>query len=69
MCHRAKPTNYGKELIGRMRGHQGIPGYAVGIELGTLPWSKDGHRYFLLMLDLLTRYIEVLTLKDQQPRL
>ena len=47
VCHRAKPTNYGKEPIGRMRGHQSIPGYAVGIVIGTLPWSEDGHRYFL----------------------
>ena len=51
-----------------MRGHQSIPGCAVGIDIGTLPWSEDGHRYFLLMVDLFTRYIEVQPLKDQHAK-
>ena len=47
-CLRAKPTNRGKESIGQMRGNEGIPGHAVGIDIGTLPWSEEGYRYFLL---------------------
>ena len=32
----------------------------------TLPWSEDGHRYFLLMVDLFSRHIEIEPLKDQR---
>ena len=67
-CHRSKPTNEGKEPIGVMLGNEGIPGYAVGIDVGTLPWSEDGYRYFLLMVDLFTRYIEIQPMKDQCAR-
>ena len=67
-CHRSKPTNEGKEPIGVMLGNEGIPGHAVGIDVGTLPWSEDGYRYFLLMVDLFTRYIEIQPLKDQCAR-
>ena len=40
----------------------------MGIDIGTLPWSEDGHRYFLLMVDLFTRYIEVQPLKDRHAK-
>ena len=39
------------------------------MDIGTLPWSDDignGYRYFLLMVDLFTRYVELQPLKDQE---
>ena len=45
---------------------KGTPGYAVGIDVGTLPWAEGGYRYFLLMVDLFTRYIELYPLADQE---
>ena len=48
---------------------EGIPGEAVAMDIGTLPWTdshEEGHRYFLLMVDLFSRYVELQPLKDQE---
>ena len=68
VCHRAKPTNSGKQPIREMKGNQGIPGYTEGIGVGTLPWSEDGYRHFLLMVDLFIRHIEVMPLRNQHAK-
>ena len=65
-CQRAKPTNIAKQPLQRMEISGDTPGYAVGIDVGTLPWSEGGYRYFLLMVDLFSRYMEVYPLKDQE---
>ena len=47
---------------------EGIPGEATSMDIGTLPWADDpvdGFRFFLLMVDLFTRYVEVQPLRDQ----
>ena len=47
----------------------GIPGEAVAMDVGVLPWTDDplnGYRYFLLMVDLFTWYVEVHPLRDQE---
>ena len=49
-CHRAKPTNIGKEPVQEMDISKSIPGYAVGIDVGTLTWAEGGYRYFLLLV-------------------
>ena len=41
------------------------PGAAAGVDIGTLLWTDGGSRYFLLMVDLYTRLIEVMPLHDQ----
>ena len=66
VCHRSKPSNRGRGPICKMDVNGDIPAYAVGIDVGTLPWSEDGHRYFLLMVDLFSRHIEIEPLKDQR---
>ena len=66
VCHRSKPSNRGREPICKMDVNGGRPAYAVGIDVGTLPWSEDGHSYFLLMVDLFSRHIEIEPLKDQR---
>ena len=65
-CQRAKPTNIGKQPLQRMDISGSTPGYAVGIDVGTLPWAEGGYLYFLLMVDLFSRYMEVYPLKDQE---
>ena len=44
---------------------QDHPGGAVGVDIGTLPWGDGEYRYFLLMVDLFTRLIEIMPLHDQ----
>ena len=44
----------------------GIPSLAmVAFDIATLPWSRDGFRYVLIMVDLFSKYIEAVPMKDQ----
>ena len=45
---------------------KGIPGETMAMDVGVLPWTDDpvkGYRYFLLMVYLFTRYVEVQPLR------
>ena len=67
-CQKAKHKSSGRALMGEMKIGQGIPGEAMAMDIGTLPWTDypgEGYRYFLLMVDLFTRYVEVQPLRDQ----
>ena len=37
----------------------------VAYDVATLPWSKDGFRYVLIMVDLFSKYVEAMPMKDQ----
>ena len=70
VCQEAKCKPSGREPIREMKIGKGIPGEAMAMDIGTLPWadsSEGGYRYFLLMVDLFTRYIEIqpYTIKKQ----
>ena len=68
-CQRAKYKTSGREPLCTMSIGSGVPGEAVAMDVGTLPWSDDpngGYRYVLLMVDLFTRYVELRPLKDQE---
>ena len=48
---------------------KGFPGRAISMDIGTRPWADDtekGYRYFLLMMDLFTWYVELQPLKDHE---
>ena len=69
VCQRGKHKTKAREPVCVMNIGEGIPGEAVAMDIGTLPWTDDeclGYRYFLLMVDLFTRYVEILPLKDQE---
>ena len=69
VCQRSKYGNSGREPMYPMELGEGIPGEAVAMDIGTLPWTdnqEEGHRYFLLMVDLFSRYVELQPLKDQE---
>ena len=66
VCQRAKPSRVLKqpmELFGTMDARHGV---AVAMDIGTLPWGDRDHRYFLLIVDLFSHYIETVQLKDQK---
>ena len=68
-CQRAKHKSSGREPMREMYIGHGIPGEAMAMDIGTLPWTDDpekGYRYFLLMVDLFTRYVELQPLRDQE---
>ena len=69
VCQEAKCKPIGREPIRVMKIGKGIPGEAMAMDIGTLPWAdspEGGYRYFLLMVDLFTRYIEIQPLHDQE---
>lgn len=39
---------------------------AVAFDVATLPWSDDKYRYFLVIVDLFARYVELVPMKDQK---
>ena len=61
-CQKGKRKTEAREPIRVMEIGECITGEAVGMDVGTLPWTDEercGYRYFLLMVDLFTRYVEV----------
>ena len=36
------------------------------MDIATLPWSGENYRYFLCIVDVFTRYVEAVSLKDQK---
>ena len=41
------------------------PRKTVAMDVGTLPWSASGYRYFLVVVDIFSRYAEFIPMKDQ----
>ena len=37
----------------------------VAFDIATLPWSRDGFRYVLIMVDRFSKYVEAVPMKDQ----
>ena len=65
ICQRVKPSHLPKEPIEPMILGKDYPGAAVGVDIGTLPWGDGEYRYFLVMVDLFTRLVELMPLHDQ----
>ena len=42
-----------------------LPMRAVAIDIATLPKTDDGYRYFLLIGDMFSKYLEAVPIKDQ----
>ena len=41
------------------------PRKTVAMDVGTLPWSASGYRYFLVVVDVFSRYAEFIPMKSQ----
>ena len=42
------------------------PGDLVALDVATLPWADGDYRHFLCIVDVFSRYIEAVPLKDQK---
>ena len=42
------------------------PRKVIAMDVATLPWSEDGYRYFLVIVDVFSRYAEFVPMRDQQ---
>ena len=58
VCQKAKPSRQPKEPLCSADYGNAQPGEAVGMDVGTLPWADGDHRYFLLIVDFFSHYID-----------
>lgn len=42
------------------------PRKVIAMDVATLPWSAEGYRHFLVVVDMCSRYAEFIPMKDQQ---
>ena len=64
-CQLAKPSNSAKQPLETFDTSGIGPGDLVAMDVATLPWADNSFRYFLCIVDVFTRYIEAIPLKDQ----
>ena len=64
ICQREKGTTKAKEpLVPNRAAHE--PRQMVAYDVATLPWGSDQNRYFLLMTDLFSKWVEIAPMRDQ----
>ena len=60
-----KPSSGQKQPLQRFAHDKAQPGAWVSMDIGTLPWSDGMFRYSALIVDLFSRYVEIMPLQDQ----
>eukprot|EP00800_Vazella_pourtalesii_P015019 TRINITY_DN3966_c0_g1_i4.p2 TRINITY_DN3966_c0_g1~~TRINITY_DN3966_c0_g1_i4.p2 ORF type:complete len:139 (+),score=7.72 TRINITY_DN3966_c0_g1_i4:700-1116(+) len=65
-CHRAKASNTPDIPLENFRKGNIGPGEFIAMDIATLPWADEDYRYFLLIVDVFSRYVEAIPLKDQK---
>ena len=65
-CSQAKPSNVAKQPLEQFDISGIGPGDLIALDVATLPWSDGDYRHFLCIVDVFTRYIEAIPLKDQK---
>ena len=64
ICHREKgKSRAGEPLEPNRSAHK--PRQIVAFDVATLPWGSEQHRYFLLMTDLFSKWVEIAPMRDQ----
>ena len=64
ICQRNKPKNRPREPLEPITIAE-EPRHAIAYDIATLPWSTDSHRYFLIMTDIFSKFVEVYPMADQ----
>ena len=65
-CQRVKLSNSPRQPMEEFDISGIGPGDLIAMDIATLPWSDENYRYFLCIMDVFTRYIEAIPLKDQK---
>ena len=65
ICHKNKPNNNPKEKLIPIDVAKS-PRETIAIDVATLPWASSNHRYFLLMVDLFSKFVELYPMSDQE---
>ena len=64
-CHKNKPNSNPKERLIPINVSK-RPREMITFDAATLPWASSNHRYFLLMVDLFSKFIELYPMADQE---
>ena len=65
-CIRNKASRKMKEPLQPYELDDLKPRCVIAFDVGVLPWATDSYRYFLVIVDLFSKYIEVAPMKNQQ---
>ena len=65
VCQKSKAKPFPAQPMGLFMDEGWLPGDAVAMNVATLPWGGGKFRYFVLMVDLFSHYIELAPLEDQ----
>ena len=68
-CQKATASNRPREPLGGFITTYIGPGDLVAMDVATLPWADEGYRYFIYIVDVFMRYLELVPLKDQRAAL
>ena len=66
ICLENKASREAKAPLSEFVDPPSKPCQQIAFDVATLPWSSNQHRYFLLMIDMYSRYIELRAMKDQE---
>ena len=65
VCQKSKRAFKPKERMQEYKTGDTAPRSTVALDIATLPRSTDDYRYLLVIVDLFSRYIELVPLRDQ----
>ena len=65
ICQRNKPKHQPKGKLTPIHIAK-KPREVIAYDVATLPWATSDHRYFLLLVDLFSKYIELVPMADQE---
>ena len=65
VCLENKASRQAKETLQPYKIEELQPRAAVAFDVAVLPWASYSHRYFLLIVDIFSKYVELAATKDQ----
>ena len=65
ICQKVKAKSLPAQPMEQFKEEGWLPGDAVAMDVATLPWGDGLLRYFIIMVDLFSQYVELAPLEDQ----
>ena len=65
ICLESKADNHKRDELQPYQLEDLEPRNVITFDVATLPWSSKSYRYFLVIVDLFTKYLEAIPMKDQ----
>ena len=66
VCLRSKRTYGKKEPMKLFKLPYKFPRALITMDIAYLPWTSDGYRYLLIIVDLFSKYLEAIPMKNQE---